>query len=177
MTSARLRASISSSRSGGAAAELAGDDLLVRREHDVVELDREEQLVGLDEQVLTVDGQADLALEAVEHALDLQHALARDDDAALELRAREREGQLGQAVTVGRDHGAELAVRLEQHAVEVDASSSAAGTATTGGAGPEAPRRPRSSCSCCWSCGSPVDYDRPAIFLIHTASALVRPPP
>jgi hypothetical protein len=72
---------------GDAAPELAGDDLLVRREHDVVELDREHELVGLQEQVLAVDREADLALTAVEHALDLQHALARDDDAALELRS------------------------------------------------------------------------------------------
>ena len=95
--------------------------MVVWREDDVVQLDREGQVAGLQVEMLAVHREADLILGAVKHALDLQHALARDDDGSDERWASEGERQLGEAVAVRRDHGAGGAVALKEHAVEVDA--------------------------------------------------------
>ncbi len=86
----------------------------------VDQLDRDSDVVGLEDEVPLVDADCRGRLAGLDRPPQLDDPLARDEHAGRQLRAScQRVARLGEPVAVGGDHPGGGAVRLEQHAGQV----------------------------------------------------------
>ena len=98
---------------------IGGDNPAIFRETAVNELRCEANIADLGANVISADRQVDRALGA-EASLQLEHTLARHDDLLLRLHRRlEADLAHRQPMAVRRDGPQELALRFQQHAVQV----------------------------------------------------------